>query len=482
LNLLNRRNFLSLAAAASVVSHAQQASSPEATFSSILKDRGLDQMGEDFCWHYSFHVHRFVRGYQATGDPAWLDQGLRYYALAMDKLLTGPDGYKGWIGPYEYDHSVWCDVHVGDAIVLNGLVAFSEVVLADAKLRTKYGKPAEQYVEIARKHLFEKWDARGTWREDGPYGAYQSWNRYGDPGNPAGKPWTDRAEIRNSGLALPFNKQDDVAAVAMKLYRITGEQKFFDRAFRIFAYQKSRLELVKNADGEHYVWNYWEPYAASDLDVAGHKCRHWVGVHPERAYQQGEVANIVEAYHTGIVFDEMDIRRFLNTNLKVMWNGSIETPAWRNSNAGLPGVDSNKKSTAGVLWTALGDFDETIRKLSKRGSSSPVSFERRTLRGKPKVFDYPHTPCTGLILAAALPASFSAKEGTMLVCDALVKGVVEVAQYSEDGTRKIATLRQADQQWFLFHRWSGMEPGRYRVRWTYEGGGYREAPVVCERG
>jgi hypothetical protein len=67
----------------------------------------------------------------------------------------------------------------------------------------------------------------------------------------------------------------------------------------------------------------------------------------------------------------------------------------------------------------------------------------------------------------------------MLACDALVQGVIEIAQYSADGKRKLATLKQADAQWFVFHRWTGMEPGSYRIRWTYEGGGYREAPVVC---
>ena len=86
----------------------------------------------------------FCSGYQAWQDTAWLDWGVRYYDFLTGKLLTGPDGYQGWIGPYEYDNSVWCDVHVGDAILFNGLVAFAEVVLADAKLRDRYGAQAHQ--------------------------------------------------------------------------------------------------------------------------------------------------------------------------------------------------------------------------------------------------------------------------------------------------------------------------------------------------
>src|ERR1051326_5010725 len=114
----------------------------------------------------------------------------------------------------------------------------------------------------------------------------------------------------------------------------------------------SRLQLI----GDRYAWNYWEPYGPADIDFTAGRTRHWVGVHPERAYQAGEVAHMVDAYHSGVVFDERDMRRILNTNLRVMWNGSFESPAYRNSNG-------NAAQTAGVLWSALGDFDETVRKL-----------------------------------------------------------------------------------------------------------------------
>lgn len=480
-----------MAALAGLPLPAQQAPSPEGFYNSILRDPSIRLQGEDFCWHAAYDLHGFLRAYEAWHDTTWLDQGVRYYEFLIGRMLTGPDGYHGWIGPFEYDHSVWCDVHVGDAILFNGMVEFAEVVLAEPRLRERYGHYANKYVDMARKHLFEKWDARGTWHEDGPYGAYRAWNKYGDAGKLTD--WITRDEVSGSNLALPFNKQDDIAAVALKLYRITGEEKFRDRAQRIFAYQKSRFLLVD----DHYVWNYWEPYGVDDVDLPHHKCKHWIGVHPERAYQQGEVANMVEAYHTGVVFDETDIRRILNTNLKVMWNGSMEEPAYHNSNFGLPGV--NPKQTAGKLWPALADFDDTIRKLYAASLANarsqdraidkahlenvdlkrPAGFDRRMLKGRPTVFDFPWHSCTGLIMAAALPASFHAKDGTLLACESLVKGPVEVAQYSADGTRKLGTLKQADQPWFLFHQWSGVAPGKYRIRWSFEGGGYREAPVEC---
>jgi hypothetical protein len=224
------------------------------------------------------------------------------------------------------------------------------------------------------------------------------------------------------------------------------------------------------------VWNYWEPYAAKDVDLAAGNTRHWVGVHPDRPYQAGEVAHIVEAYQTGVVFDETDMRRLLKTNLQVMWNGSFDAPSFRNSNAGLPGA--NPKNTAGALWPALGAFDDTVRRLAKTQQSAAPGFERRLLRGRPTVFEFPFAPCTALNMVAALPAHFSAAEGTLLASNSLEKGTTEIARYSADGTTKLDVIHQETRTGKLFHRWTGMKPGPCRVRWTFDSYEYRETPVT----
>jgi hypothetical protein len=484
---VHRRTFLSFAA---MGLYAQDRPNPQAFYDKVLRNGNLQKYprGENFCWHAAYDLHRFVEGYRAFGDTAWLDAGVRYYEFLYGRLDTGPDGYRGWTGPYEYDDSVWCDVHVGDAILFDGLVEFAEVVLADGALAVKYGEYARKYVAAAQRDLFEKWDARGTWAVDGPYGGYRSWNRYAAPNEL--KNWTVRDDIRNSNLALPFNKQDDVASVALKLYRITGEERFRDRAARIFAFQKSRLQLVS----DRYVWNYWEPYGAADVDVAGNKTRHWVGVHPDRPYQEGEVAHMVDAYHTGVVFEEQDMRRILNTNLKVMWNGSLDAPAYRNSNADLP--NANPKNTAGALWGALADFDETVRKLrgaSLRGNSveaaisratleklPPPSFERRKLKSQPQALDFPFSPSPEVNFVAALPAVFDSSSGTLLACNTLVAGAVEVAQFSADGKKKLAVLHESPRTRQIFYKWKGAAPGSFRVRWTINQRSYREQPVLVK--
>jgi hypothetical protein len=474
---VTRRSFLGAAALSGVALRAQETPSPQALYQKVIGNPNLKKFpkGENFCWNAAYDLGRFVAAYRAFGDTAWLDAGLRYYEFLVGNLDQGPDGYLGWIGPYEYDESVWCDVHVGDAILFDGLLGFSEVVLADPKLKARYGERARKYVELARRNLFEKWDARGTWVVDGPYGAYRSWNRYGAPGNL--KDWPVRDDIRNSNLALPFNKQDDVGAAALKLYRITGEQQFRDRAYRIFAFHKSRLNLID----DRYAWNYWEPAGAADIDLPAGKTRHWVNVHPDRPYQAGEVGHIADAYHTGVVFDEQDIRRILNANLRVMWNGNLDAPAYRNSNG-------DAAQTAGTLWTALADFDDTVRKLQAvnlakaRGIEGQISratlerlpapsFERRHFKGRAEVFQFPFASCSEFLMAAAM------ESGSLLACIAPKSGAIEIAHYAADGKRKIAVLKELNRGGQIFHRWTPPKEA-CRLRFTFNQSSFREVLIA----
>lgn len=454
---------------------------------SSLHEKGF---GEVFCWNAAYSLPHFLRAYQAWNDAAWLDWGVRYYEFIVSKLQTGPDGYKGWIGPYVYDESVWCDVHVGDAILCDGLLDFALAVAADKRLSDKYGKQAERYAEIARKHVWEKWDARGTFEPDGACGGYRSWNRYGTPGEL--KNWLVKDDIKNSRLSLPFNKQNDMAVVSLKLYRLTREERFLRRAAQIFAFHKSRMQLHEGC----LLWNYWEPMGQADIDQDARRTRHWVGVHPTRNYQAREVAQIVEAYHCGLVFTEEDIRRIVRTNLEVMWNGDEKAPKFVNSNARLPGVDRSKQ-TAGTLWTALADFDATVRRLmaAREGGSGTretimrAYFENVTCKRPPSYaphhplpaasrFDFPFSNCAELNMAAVLPTNLRPGETCVLACNVLVPGKVEVSVRSAQGNQPPQVLDTGERRYQHFVRWKPARPGSFLVRWTFNGGSYREAPVT----
>ncbi len=467
--------------------------------------------GESFCWHAAAGMHTFVEMYKATQDINWIDNGIKYYDYLIERLDTGPDGYKGWIGPYMYDKKYWCDVHVGDAILWRGILDFSVTVLENDSLKASYGGKARSYAGLAAKHCIEKWDNRGTWHEDGPAGAYVSYTKYLDPGNLS--EWRYGAEVKGSNLSLPFNKQNDMAQVCLRLYRITGRKFYREKAEKIFFRMKRSFQYFDN----HYVWNYWEPFGQWDIDRENNKPRHWVGVHPYRNYQAGEVGQIADAFHNGLVFDKPDIERIIDTNLNIMWNGDREKPQFSNSNIThvpkkklIPG--SGYSSLAGTLWTGLLDFSQTVRDLyslrfkdSESLSPRQVYFEN-VVDKKPPGFSRKHsktpvtvtpvifTECRYLNMAVVMPHNISKDGEALIVCKAWAgAGTLEIALYSKDGVEKISVL---DSKYFegggdglagiSIFPWDGADPenkrtfsGEYRIRWTFIDG-YREFPITIE--
>lgn len=93
----------------------------------------------------------------------WLDWNLKHFDFLVSRKLTGPDGYRGWIGTYMYDSSVWDDFHVGDALLAGGMLEFAEAVLKDPVLKDRYGTAGKRYLKVARHDVFARWDARGSW-------------------------------------------------------------------------------------------------------------------------------------------------------------------------------------------------------------------------------------------------------------------------------------------------------------------------------
>jgi len=471
--------------------------------------------GEIFCWHARVGMNRFVDNFTITGDPNWIKAGIEYCDFLLDKMDTAPDGYKGWIGPYGYDRKCWCDVHVGDAILLTGILDVAVAIVENPSLKELYADKAETYVKTAKKHFVEKWDKRGTWREDGPYGTYVSYDKYLDPDN--FKEWKHGEEITRSELNHPFNKEMDAAQVCLRLYRLTGDQFYRDKAEKIFFFAKSRFQYFD----DHYVWNYFEPFGPWDIDLKRKDARHWVNVHPYRSgYQAGEVSKIAEAYHYGIVFDQQDIQRIINTNLKVMWNGDRENPEFINSNGkggekGTKGLaefrktygHSNATTNAGQLWTGLLDFDQTIRdlyevQLKKGGRRSeqrrlyyenvirkePPSFKRKYAKGPVTVRDFPFTECSDIYMAAVMPHITGGGKKSVIASKSSKAGQLEIALYSNDGKKKIKQLhktRVRAEQTFVME-WDGTDPdtkqkyvGDYTIRWTLTDG-YRQFPVTIK--
>jgi hypothetical protein len=503
--------------------------SPQAVYDNALRDatpKGKGT-GEGFCWHAAYHMGIFVKGYEASRDPAWLDWGVKFYDWCVNLMAAGPDGYKGWIGPA--GNGLWYDDHVGDSILVERMLEFSELVLKDPALKAKYGESADKYVALAKRDLIEKWDKRNTWREDGEYGCYVAHDKACEPEKLTVWKTVTEGVDEPPGRTLPFNKQNEMALAALRLYRITGEKPYLDKASKIFSFMRSRFIYV--ADKDYYCWNYWGPFGPWDVDLNKKVTRHWTGVHAYRNYQATEIYQIVEAYHTGIVFTSLDIERIINTNLKVMWNGDKAAPKWVNSNALLPKAPLTpaqkkaqedaenrnpyaKEGRAGILWTSLDDFSQTARDLAALAMNAPstdtqelvgrayfqnvtlktpVSMDRRYAKDA-KVAQVPATNCPSLYVAAVLP-HILAKEPSVVLCKSSLDSDIEVAVYSEGGKDKKCVLFKgkigsgmAGLSETLVFTWDGADPatktrlseGNYVLRWTVSDG-YRDYPIVIAK-
>ncbi|MDD4227049.1 MAG: hypothetical protein PHS40_01895 [Mariniphaga sp.] len=469
----------------------------------------LHYTGEGYCWQARVGMDRFIEYYELTGDTEWLDAGIKYYDHLLNKRETDPDGYKGWIGPYGYDKNYWQDALVGDAILFTSILDFSVLVMEDEKLKAQYQDKALSYVATAKRDLIEKWDHRGCWYVDGPYGGYLGFGRYFKPGE--SKEWVDAPTVERSGLSHPFNKQMDVAEVCLRIHRITGEKKYWDIAEKIYYTVKSRFQYFD----DHYCWNYWEPLYPGDVDFEKNQTLHWVGVHMWRSgYQAGEVGKIVEAYHYGIVFDKQDIQRIIHTNLDVMWNKDRENPVFINSNGLGAEHDttgrtqwrkvyghSNDFINQGQLWTSLLDFDQTIRDLyelrfkddkdspqyqtyKNRVLANPPGFDRKHSENEVTVPKVHFTESKDLYLAAVLPHKVPTDGQSILICNSWNSGELMIDLVTTAG-EKVANLFKGDiRQGLFMMKWDGKDPdgkkqysGDYYIRYTINGG-YRETPVV----
>jgi hypothetical protein len=198
------------------------------------------------------------------------------------------------------------------------------------------------------------------------------------------------------------------------------------------------------------------------------------------------VGQIVEAYHSGLVFSEADIQGIINTNLKGMWNGDREKPTWRNSNynvevaslgqpsiAKAPGGDYPE--LAGTLWRALADFDPTIRVLGKIERETPVSFARHHADLPVTEWTTPLSQTRWFIMAAMIPSQIQVGESASLVCSTRNGGPIEIHLCSADGQQVIQAIRTKPEseraRSLLIHPWQaeGIEAGEYRIRWSREG-------------
>jgi hypothetical protein len=226
------------------------------------------------------------------------------------------------------------------------------------------------------------------------------------------------------------------------------------------------------------------------------------------------VGQIVEAYHYGVVFDKTDIQRLINTNLKLMWNKDRANPKFISSSGQGAEMDttgragfrkryghSNETKNSGELWTALLDFDQTIRDLhelrfnDKHSTGyltykntvlkNPPGFERHHAKESVEVPVVNFTESRDLYMASVLPHDVKKGQQAIIICKSWYPGELEIDLYSDKG-KKLTNLFTGNikGEKTIVQTWDGKDPatgkaykGKYTVRWSINDG-YREFPVV----
>jgi hypothetical protein len=222
---------------------------------------------------------------------------------------------------------------------------------------------------------------------------------------------------------------------------------------------------------------------------------HWVGTHPYRDYQPGEVEKIIFAYDFGITFTDDDIKRLVHTNLKFMWNGDRNEPQWANSDSKLPGYVKASPSEAyptwaGTLWKPLARFNSTIAGLENPKNGN-VSYYARKYAPDAKVADFPWmkgiAESGGQTMAVAIPSVVPAGESTMILSKSygVERSPLEIyVRPLAGGERTLLTTQQMGNSVQMFYKWDGTingtrTPGEYVIIWKFLGG-ERAYPVTLQ--
>ena len=489
---------------------------PADLYNSITQNPALKEnfAGEPFAWHAANDGDLFVKAYRVWKDTAWLNWGIKYYEFLLSNMKSAPDGYIGLIGPHFRENGLWTNEVISDALVANIILEFCELVMNDKVLKNSYGKKATEYVSFCKKNMIEKWDKRELWKEAGEYGAYIFGNDFVRP-NDFSKLIIDDKIQDHSLLSIQYNISNSMGITNLRLYRITGDQFYRDKAEKLFFRLKSNFQFFNN----HYLWSYWNPFYEKDILFDSNTCKHWVGVHGFRpGYQAIEVSQIIEAYHTGVVFDSTDIQRIINTNLDVMWNKSTEHPEYIMSTGQRPDSLQNKDvQSRGTLWGSLEDFSQTIQNLNRKENEgdyaskdiggkiqqayfdsivvkTPPSFKRKYADGRPIIVnDVPFGNSPDLRYTGVIPYIIKPGENSYVIAKSITTGNLTVDLYTKDGSTKIRTMYSGKiigdgdgLKGFQMIKWNGTDPnkkftfkGDYLVRWTLNGK-YRNCAITIE--
>jgi hypothetical protein len=232
--------------------------------------------------------------------------------------------------PQDYDFAVH------DGLVLTPTCRAIELVTKDKALDAVYGRRAGKLLSVIEAQLIPKWEKYGRETKEG--GVYVN---------------------QEDLTTLPHNQYLPLGTVQIALYRITGNPAYKERATKIAAFFKSRLRLVN----DHYEWRYWDDAGAWDKSVIEKHGQKAVERAEDTGHGSLDICFVLACAENGIVFTDADLKRFANTFVHVMWNGSSDKPTvggWVNT------AKPSRQSGNLQQWLLLGTVEPKVRPICDR--------------------------------------------------------------------------------------------------------------------
>ena len=466
---------------------------PQAYYKTAMSDGGLrTSSGELFCWISACATFDFLKAYEATGkqDPAWLEQAQIFYDWCLQKGVSDdPDGYPGTIGDDVIfnETKIVTDTVVGDALMAQPILRWAELVQADPALQARFGARAKEYIALATRMCWDKWNKRNCYYQDAHgYGSYHIYPFVVDRTNR--KQWLPRP---SHVISENLNKHYEMGLVFLSLYKLTGKTEYRDRVIAIYSRAKAMFRLFPDED--RVVWNFWMPHGPYDLD--GTAPKSWVGLNPNAGYQAFEAMAFLEIYDAGLVFDRRDLERMVRTNHWMLEHGMKSADG--TMNGGMP-------------FGAFAPFDDLIRTAyEKANQNNPIAmaylrqiqlkrngYDRQDVKDPAavKVSAIPVQPGRKLSLAHPVPDSLEIanNDRISLLARVLEAGTLKIELLGSDGGTVLGTLAtevmDPNVGAFAAPRWDGTNPqtgkktpGEYLLRYTLNGES-RTWPVTVKMG
>jgi hypothetical protein len=271
--------------------------------------------------------------YQATGNTKYLDRAIEYAINVIDnavpvKNLEGNewgDSYLGWglyedrLGPEGKESPLIESYFFRYVCRMLRIIRQTPALYDDPQYRKVY----ETILKFTEKNVFEKWYTRGP--------------RY--------------------LLGGTTNMVSHWAYIAMELSLITSSSKnrklYKEITYKVNAnlkpYQNSSLrkQIIANpVDESAYFWD----------SVFGKKKQPG----QDTSHANNVVSYLVEAHELGIYWNDADMQGLINLLLKVLWNGSYDTPTFAGY---LDGSDPGGGYFQSDGFMKLGRYDPYVQKL-----------------------------------------------------------------------------------------------------------------------